>query len=65
MRYDIYCAIEQDYSKWLNTIPDQLGYSIEHGNRIYERLKNKLAKRLSKKYKIDLSEIKNMVIFKN
>lgn len=45
MNYNIYNAIEQDYSKWLNIIPNQLGWSIEHGNQIFERLKNRFAKK--------------------
>ncbi len=44
-----------DYSKWLDTIPDQLGWSIEQGNKIFEKLKKKALKKISINQNMDLS----------
>lgn len=43
-------SIQTDYSDWIKTVPQQLGYNTKDGNQIFNTLENKFLHKLAIKY---------------
>lgn len=53
-------ACRDDYSKWMATIPNQMGSSIAEGNRMFASMKDRQLKKFSKMHKLTLETVKQM-----
>lgn len=53
-------ACRDDYSKWMATIPSQMGWSIAEGNRKFANMKERQLKKLAKKHLLTLKTVQEM-----
>ena len=51
-------ALDIEWSTFLNNTPEQLGWSIKHGNEIFAKEVKRWCVKMSLKYKIPVSAIK-------